>query len=355
MRRAMAGQEAILAGLARLPGELEDESPRSRPHPSLPAKTPQRERLPVLKPRDETSWEKERWETRNLTRRKESPHRRLSQWAWWTASLLIVGAACWVGRHSLPFPSSEFGDSAKATPPHLPGSSSMAVDTASPPPSPPTLPPSAEEARTLIQQYLGAQDLDTLLPTIREPHTVLPLVTASLKKRPLKPRTLLELDLLLQQDLAGFRYYLAQGTIEETFASENFLILQDGDRGWRIDWETQVAYNPLTWKELKATRPTEETTVKVTARPGSYYNHHFDNPRDYTCLELQEPHGEALLFAYIGRDTVNAFPLIDLLQTMEESPAIVRIRYPQDSPSDNQVQVTRVEQFGWLRLPHSEQ
>ncbi len=308
---------------------------------ALPVARASDKAMPVMEPRPELTWEKEAWEQEEDRERDVLvQERKRPSWRYWfwLAVPVITVAGIW----QVVFRSPEADLAADAA---------DAGDKEASEEQSVRLPPTLEEVEELIGAYLQADSVDALVKTIRNPEPLRTTIETHLARAPLKQRTFASLELLVQQDLAGFRYYLAKAAVREGMAEENFLIVDDGDRGWRVDWETQVVFNPVSWQELKAAKPTDEVELRVHAALGTYYNYDFSDKNSHSCIELRDPKGQGVLFAYVGRQTVNGSALIGLLEERGESPVMVRVRYPEKPKSDNQLIVTEVVRFGWLKVP----
>lgn len=293
-----------------------------------PSETPDElEPLPPLNPRPDNLGPEESWEepgqpaTRNRARLR---------WLWLPAALISLTwliTATWMKT-----PEEEAGDDIGLTD----------LDTGTHTSAPL---PTRHETERLIKAYLGADSLEALLTTVYQPERIRLLA----KSHTLVPREFDHLELLARQTRGTHTYHLAKAVTKQG-DTESFILRHRLSEGWRIDWETQVTYNPQSWETMISSKPKETLTLRVRAAAGDYYNFQFSDKRAYLCVELREPHGDATLYGYIDRETTNSRALMQLLDKGKEAPIMVSIRFPQTGESQAQAHLVEFLQPGWLVL-----
>ena len=181
--------------------------------------------------------------------------------------------------------------------------------------------------------------------TVHQPERVRPLM----ESYSLAPRVFGRLELLARRSQGSLVYHVAQALTDEG-EKESFILLHTLRDGWRIDWETQVAYNPQSWNSLIENPPKDAVTLRVRAAPGAYYNYQYSNARNFLCVELREPNGDRIVYGYIDKDTLRSKPLMELLDQGNEIPLMVEVRFPTEGEADAQATIVAFPQEGWLRL-----
>ncbi|MEP4077121.1 hypothetical protein [Haloferula sp.] len=125
---------------------------------------------------------------------------------------------------------------------------------------------------------------------------------------------------------------------------EIFVVDEDG---WKVDWESLVGWSSLTWDELKESRSTSPVLFRVVVSDVSYYNFQFKDESRWSSYRLESLDGVNSLYAYVPR----AGELDARLKSFEGIKSrqfIVKLRYPEDAPSDGQVLVDEIVAEGWL-------
>ena len=296
------------------------------PDPQRPSE--ELEPLPILEPRPEGSGvAPESWEHESDTRRNRP--------GWWLYLLIPAGIASLSWAWMVLSVSHDHNQE-----PGLPDD--FQSSTAS------SLPvPVKHEAEALIQAYVQADTVEALLKTVHQPERVRPLVDAY----PWVPRSFESLELLARREHGDVNYHIAQA-LTQNGIEESFVLLHTLRDSWRIDWETQVVYNPHSWAAMIEKSPTDPVILRVRAAPGTYYNYRYSNPRTHLCVELREPKGDGILYGYIDKDkdTVQSQPLMRLLDQGQEAPLMVTVQFPKEGESEGQATILAFLQEGWLRL-----
>lgn len=116
---------------------------------------------------------------------------------------------------------------------------------------------------------------------------------------------------------------------------------------WKIDWESWAGWSELSWEEIKQQQPAEPVLFRVVVSDVSYYNFSFSDESAWSSYRIESQDGEQTLFAYVPR----ASELDSRMKShegIEKRPMILKIRYPENAVSDNQVEVVEIVTTGWL-------
>lgn len=77
----------------------------------------------------------------------------------------------------------------------------------------------------------------------------------------------------------------------------------DHDRNWKIDFEATVGHCDPSFSEWIEGRP-REGLIRATGRPDNYYNGPFRDDSMWACFAFTHPAGDAALYGYCRRDSV---------------------------------------------------
>jgi len=119
--------------------------------------------------------------------------------------------------------------------------------------------------------------------------------------------------------------------------------------GYKIDWESWVAWSSIKWEELFDLRPTDPVEVRVLCKRVNYYNRVFDDSTKWFAVRLSHPDSDKSIYGYIDTELPQFHRFITDLVREKEVSAILKIRYPQNSPVGNQVSIIEHIQSGWVR------
>ena len=119
--------------------------------------------------------------------------------------------------------------------------------------------------------------------------------------------------------------------------------------GYKVDWESWVAWTSVNWQELFDLRPTDPVEVRVLCKRVNYYNRVFNDSTKWFAVRLSHPYSDKSIYGYIDSESPQFHRFITDLVREKEVSATLKIRYPQNSPVGNQVSIIEHIQSGWVR------
>lgn len=119
--------------------------------------------------------------------------------------------------------------------------------------------------------------------------------------------------------------------------------------GYKVDWESWVAWTSVNWQELFDLRPTDPVEVRVLCKRVNYYNRVFNDSTKWFAVRLSHPYSDKSIYGYIDSESPQFHRFITDLVREKEVSATLKIRYPQNSPVGNQVSIVEHMQSGWVR------
>ena len=119
--------------------------------------------------------------------------------------------------------------------------------------------------------------------------------------------------------------------------------------GYKVDWESWVAWTSVNWQELFDLRPTDSVEVRVLCKRVNYYNRVFNDSTKWFAVRLSHPDSDKSIYGYIDSESPQFHRFITDLVREKEVSATLKIRYPQNSPVGNQVSIVEHMQSGWVR------
>ena len=119
--------------------------------------------------------------------------------------------------------------------------------------------------------------------------------------------------------------------------------------GYKVDWESWVAWSSVNWPELFDLRPTDPVEVRVLCQRVNYYNRVFNDSTKWFAVRLSHPDSDKSIYGYIDSELPQFHRFITDLVREKEVSATLKIRYPQNSPVGNQVSIIEHIQSGWVR------
>ncbi|MFV1994788.1 MAG: hypothetical protein ACC661_05075 [Verrucomicrobiales bacterium] len=231
----------------------------------------QRLGLPALHPRIQGAgalWNQEQslpWEFTNASLLQENRPAERSSWGLVTGAVAVTALLALLvlqlARDDLNFFALGLSESSPGAVAPSSSSSSSAksfVQTAAL--SPPEL--RTQEAVATARSTLEMEDWRALLPWVRDPHRVAPLMADYYRERTWNPIHFRTPGNFEYHDLSG-RRFLSFDALDSS--NQRIVIgLEETSLGWKVDWEVLVPLEKIQWKSLLEDRPREAHTLRAS-------------------------------------------------------------------------------------------
>jgi len=205
-----------------------------------------------------------------------------------------------------------------------------------------------DELESTIRAFFGATTIDGRLRWVRFPERVAPMMTNFHQNRDLvanplhKIRSLELLPINFPNQFWMARVLLATGEVQE-------LILEYTEEGPKIDWETMVIHQPMSWDEFVTERPAAKAMdFRVYAEPAALFSHEFADENESACYRLTVPDQQEVIFGYVRHGTEVADELASLTQDSRRASVVLRLRIPAALHSPVGVVIEKVVSPRWL-------
>jgi len=111
--------------------------------------------------------------------------------------------------------------------------------------------------------------------------------------------------------------------------------LKQTDDGYKLDWESLVAYGELPWDTFYSTRPEQPTQMRVHLAHTSYHNYKYSDPSRYAAYRITPKNGGSWLYGYVVRGSAADAALAQIVQKGMIQPANIRLHFEPDAGADN--------------------
>lgn len=121
----------------------------------------------------------------------------------------------------------------------------------------------------------------------------------------------------------------------------------------KVDWESWVGWSEMPWEEFQDKRPVEGKWFRVELSRVQYYNFDFKDDMEWVSYRLISPDGISSLYGYVPRLS----PLDEKIRPVDQDgkdKLLLKLRFPPDASSNNQVIIEAVSGRSWVELPGSE-
>jgi len=204
------------------------------------------------------------------------------------------------------------------------------------------------ELETVAKAFLEAPDLAAVLRHVRDPEKTAPKLEAWLAGRPYVAPGFHELisKSVATSSSAGKLITLMVRTGD--FEMRDLVLV--GEAGsFKVDWESWVGWSEMSWEEFQSERPAQGKWFRVTLSRVDYYNFAFKNELEWSSYRLDSPDGSASLYGYVPR-TSQLDQEIRPVDESEKVKLLLKLRYPADQPTGNQVLIEAVSGDAWVEL-----
>ena len=135
--------------------------------------------------------------------------------------------------------------------------------------------------------------------------------------------------------------------------SSDYWIMKTSD-GYKVDWESSVVYNSMSWAAFKAQRPSGSVKFRVSGQlSDDFTGQMYGKNSDYYSIELQSCDADGTLnylslWAYVRKASADGKRLFDLLKDGKKRLLILGLSFPPDWNSGYIVRVDKFLQDGFI-------
>jgi len=174
--------------------------------------------------------------------------------------------------------------------------------------------------RTCIHGYFKATTIAELLPYVRLPDRAKSLMLDYYSRN---PRSFMKLKTIhgirpLTIEQKPFVYVdvdvVYQHKGKQHTKPYQLLLEQVGDFKFRMDWEGDVFYMPMSWQDYCIKRPLKSLDLRMLVQPDDFYAYTFRDRSRYQCYKLTSHRSGEHLFGYVERGTALAAEMESLWQ-----------------------------------------
>ncbi len=199
---------------------------------------------------------------------------------------------------------------------------------------------------SVAEKFATAPTAEALLPFIREPDRVAPLIKRFYT--PQNPWTPLPIG--LRPDLSDLQVHrnFAVFQLPLTDFGTRPIGLEQTPTGFLVDWESFVGYSELSWPDLRQTRPRTPVLLRAVIKPSDYWNLDFPSSSTHAAFQISDFHSDHVLYGYVPVDSDVLLQIKKILLSAPTIHAVIRVRYPENSTNDRQLEITEVLEKGWI-------
>jgi hypothetical protein len=202
-----------------------------------------------------------------------------------------------------------------------------------------------------VKVFCEATSFQAMLPMVRHPARVMPLMEDFYKRHPLQPlgfklvKKFQGAGLDSTCDLWVYTVVLGNGR------SRDIILEHEPSGNILVDWESAVIYQPMDWDRYAVQRPPGSTMqFRVNIAEDHFFSHEFANPNLWVSFRLTTPDSEETLFGYAPKGGPVATALLSMLRQTENKqlPVILRLGLPEGMLSRRGVIIEKILGTQWI-------
>ncbi len=201
-------------------------------------------------------------------------------------------------------------------------------------------------AEDVVRKFLTAKTIDDLEPLIRTPGVTMPRIRRWYAEKKWTPPGANDIGcggrVTVKGNMASMSVRLGDYSVKQ-------IALENTPDGYKVDWESWVAWSSVPWDELFEKRPVEPVEVRVKCSRDFYYNRLFSDDKKWQAVRLINPGSDKTLYGYVDRDSPTFVRFLGELRNQSSVAVTLTIRYPKDTIAKDQVYISEYLQSGWVR------
>lgn len=153
-----------------------------------------------------------------------------------------------------------------------------------------------------VKAYLAASTIEEKLRYVRDPDVIKARMIHHYQTHPITPLKAITTMGYEPLTLRGITFWRVIAPIDET-KGEALLIEQIEKDQVKIDWESHVYYQPMTWDNYIVEKPSRPIAFRLNIEPTNRYLMEFADESRWCCYELTEKDSSETLYGYVARNS----------------------------------------------------
>ena len=210
-----------------------------------------------------------------------------------------------------------------------------------------------------LDGYASATTIEEKLIFARHPERVRPLMQSYYQTHELTPLSGAQLVNQFTLPIESRSFVILSAAFDDA-PNKIFLTEINNDLSIKIDWESDVCFQPVDISQFIAEKPNQSTTLRVFANPDNFYVYDFGDSDKYQCLKLTFRDNEEVLYAYTERDSPTELKLREHFKRANQigkrqpQPLLLKVRFLENSKAEQGVFIEEFISPRWAHINKSE-
>ena len=201
-----------------------------------------------------------------------------------------------------------------------------------------------------VNDYLRAELLEEKLKYVRHRERVTPLMKDYYSRREIAVREYESISEYHIVSLDNHPFVAIRVELQDD-DSVALLLEEKGDE-FKIDWESEVAYQHIPLEDFRKNRPDEAIDFRFYVKPDRFYAYEFRDEEQWRCYKLTARDSDEHFFGYVRRgslleeemDKVTGY---DSRKATKLVPLILRVTFPPAGRGERSVEIKKIVSSRW--------
>lgn len=212
---------------------------------------------------------------------------------------------------------------------------------------------SLKQIKSCVRSYYAADQISEKLKYVRNPDYVRGIMEGYYEQQPIVTEEFDQLDKYsaLVVDKVPFVY---ARVLMKSGKSHDVLLEQMTDGSYKLDWESEVHYQPLSWDDFIRQRPTKSYVMRVAVKPESFYVYQFRDGSKFDCYQLSARNSDRYAYGYVVKGSELSIQLrrffmrVKHLSKESSEPMMLELRFPEVGSKADCVHIDRLVAPRWF-------
>lgn len=205
-----------------------------------------------------------------------------------------------------------------------------------------------KDTEKLLRRFLGAETVEERLKYVRHPERVKPLMVDFYSRNELEPIAYKQIEDYKIFPLGNLPFLALR--VEDQDENDLAVLVEDGEKGLLVDWESFVCFQPVSLDNYVRDRPTNSVSLRAYVTPDYFHSYEFASADEFSSFRMRFRHSEVVLNGYVKRGTELDQKFRKLFPNEgaeEQKPLILKVSFLEGGKALRSVVIEDLESTVW--------
>jgi len=207
------------------------------------------------------------------------------------------------------------------------------------------------EIERVLKGFMEAETIEERAKYVRHPERVLPLMRDFYSRNEFQSRVYRGIRAYQNVPLDGLPFIAIE--VKDSVGNFHPLLIEDGEEGVLIDWESHECFQPVSIEDYVRDRPTDPVSLRVYVSDDYFHSYEFQDKTEYASYRLKFRESDAVLNGYVKRGTELDQKFRKLYPESHKGqwrPLILKVRFLEGGEARNSVLIEELQSQVWAYL-----